>query len=690
MRQTECCDLSEMVFDNAFFEDEVREGFFVMSMVKRYWAAQLKVLSEIDRICRKHDIRWFADYGTLIGAVRHGGFVPWDDDMDISMLRSDYERFFEAARTELPEGYKILTAKDEPEYAETIGRIVNSHAINYGTEHLSAFYGCPYTVGIDIYPLDNVYDDESKEAERAVRANKVSQAIKLVDAGEAKSFECRRLLKDIEQENDFTLYKSNNLPDRLRWQLMKLLEQIYSECKDDNSKNVAIMVFYTGNGDHLFARKLYESRVELEFENTRLWVPGRYEEVLSIEYGSFMQVFKGGGMHEYPVYIDQEKILKEQIKRNPYRYTFDYNALLPAVSRFTKKMAAGIAHQSSGDCEDKSQEIVFLPCRAKWWNTMEPMWRKAKENPLNEVHVLPIFYYDSDYNGAIGERHDETDFFPDYIGVEDCVRYDFESRHPAKIVIQVPYDDWSSVMTVHEFFYSRNLLQYTDELIYVPCFDPEPPIDDADKANEALAVLVEQPAVINADKIVLTSEKMKKFYVEKLVDLSGEETRSYWESKIVVADFWDDSNAAESLEKYSDCSSNGQEDEWTNLLGRNAGKKVVVYFINISFLLAGEEKAIDKIKRALEVFKGNSDKVFAIVVPQKQILSDLCESEPALWKKYLELVEDIKHKDYCIYDQEGISLKFIDKWDAYYGDSDAVARKCVLKGIPVMIENIDV
>lgn len=62
-----------------YLEAEEREGFFVSSMMKRYWAAQLKVLAEIDRVCKKHDIKWFADCGTLLGAVRHGGFIPWDD-----------------------------------------------------------------------------------------------------------------------------------------------------------------------------------------------------------------------------------------------------------------------------------------------------------------------------------------------------------------------------------------------------------------------------------------------------------------------------------------------------------------------------------------------------------------------------------------------------------------------------------
>ena len=76
-----------------FFMPEVREGFYVSPVMKRFWAGQIAVLSEIDKICQKNDITWFADCGTLLGAVRHGGYIPWDDDLDIMMLRHDYERF---------------------------------------------------------------------------------------------------------------------------------------------------------------------------------------------------------------------------------------------------------------------------------------------------------------------------------------------------------------------------------------------------------------------------------------------------------------------------------------------------------------------------------------------------------------------------------------------------------------------
>ena len=69
--------------------------------MRRGFSAVLDVLGEIDRICEKHNIAYFADWGTLLGTVRHAGFIPWDDDFDIAMKRRDYELFLEVSKTEL-------------------------------------------------------------------------------------------------------------------------------------------------------------------------------------------------------------------------------------------------------------------------------------------------------------------------------------------------------------------------------------------------------------------------------------------------------------------------------------------------------------------------------------------------------------------------------------------------------------
>lgn len=87
----------------------------------------LNILIEIDRICRKHDIPYWLDSGTLLGAVRHGGFIPWDDDMDICVLQKDYPRLRDALISELPKRYELSDAKTDPYSFGNIGRVKDTY-----------------------------------------------------------------------------------------------------------------------------------------------------------------------------------------------------------------------------------------------------------------------------------------------------------------------------------------------------------------------------------------------------------------------------------------------------------------------------------------------------------------------------------------------------------------------------------
>ena len=96
--------LDRLEFEPSFFEPETRNSFYIEPMMKNAWAAQLELLDLIGEICRTYDIKYFVDWGTLLGAVRHHGYIPWDDDADIGMLRGDYIRF-----REVIEQYEGLT-----------------------------------------------------------------------------------------------------------------------------------------------------------------------------------------------------------------------------------------------------------------------------------------------------------------------------------------------------------------------------------------------------------------------------------------------------------------------------------------------------------------------------------------------------------------------------------------------------
>lgn len=150
-------------FPNDFFRDEVREGFFVERKMKCAWAAQMEVLKEIDRICKKYKIQYFADSGTLLGAVRHKGFIPWDDDIDIAMTRNEYRKFSTIISKELPEGWRFADWNNGG--GQAFGRLINGDVYDTRAEHLLRFHGCPYVVGVDIFQLD--YVPPIKEEEEA-------------------------------------------------------------------------------------------------------------------------------------------------------------------------------------------------------------------------------------------------------------------------------------------------------------------------------------------------------------------------------------------------------------------------------------------------------------------------------------------------------------------------------------------
>ena len=113
-----------MNIPDKFLEGEIRDGFYVENMMKKAWAAQLEVLNEVDKICRQYDIKYFADWGTLLGAIRHKGFVPWDDDMDITMKRQDYIRFCQIVQQQQGE-IEIINVHTDSDWTDMLSRVIN-------------------------------------------------------------------------------------------------------------------------------------------------------------------------------------------------------------------------------------------------------------------------------------------------------------------------------------------------------------------------------------------------------------------------------------------------------------------------------------------------------------------------------------------------------------------------------------
>ena len=125
---------------------------------KRVQELELEILAEIDRICVKHNIKYSLGYGTLIGVVRHQGFIPWDDDIDIAMTRKNYERFKKAAKRELNERFFYQTNATDPEYYHLFDKVRMNDTVF--KETFLAKYNIHHGVYVDIVPIDNIPDSK--------------------------------------------------------------------------------------------------------------------------------------------------------------------------------------------------------------------------------------------------------------------------------------------------------------------------------------------------------------------------------------------------------------------------------------------------------------------------------------------------------------------------------------------------
>lgn len=121
--------------------------------------AELDLLEKFDSICSRLNLTYTLSSGTLLGAVRHGGFIPWDDDIDVSMVRADYEIFIREANEILPDGYFVQHYTTEKECPNVFAKLRNSNTtwITYEHKNLNINHG----IGMDIFPIDRV-DDPAK------------------------------------------------------------------------------------------------------------------------------------------------------------------------------------------------------------------------------------------------------------------------------------------------------------------------------------------------------------------------------------------------------------------------------------------------------------------------------------------------------------------------------------------------
>ncbi len=237
---------------------------------------QLEMLIEVDRICRKCGIKYNIIAGTLLGAVRHKGYIPWDDDADVALLRPEYEKFREACKTELDKSrFYFQDHRNTKGYRWGYGKLrrKGTEFIRKGQEHM------PYKSGvfIDIFPLDNVPDDELERWFHNLHCNLIRKTLWSAVGEKADKSSIMRALYSL----------LNLIPRKLVFLHYKCFQDKYNSTP---TKMVRILTFPTPNKNYGYFRRWYEESADYEFEGHIFKGIKDYDEYLTFKFGDYMKL----------------------------------------------------------------------------------------------------------------------------------------------------------------------------------------------------------------------------------------------------------------------------------------------------------------------------------------------------------------------------------------------------------------
>lgn len=338
-------------------------------------------------------------------------------------------------------------------------------------------------------------------------------------------------------------------------------------------------------------------------------------------------------------------------------------------------------------------EAVFLPYKASMWDSLESVWKAADADPDCDAYVIPIPYFDKNPDGSFREMHYEGGQYPNYVPTTRYDAFDFGKHMPDVIYIHNAYDDWNLVTSVHPDFYSKNLKKYTDKLVYIPYFVLSEIDSDNEQAAEGMKHFCFMPGIINADKVIVQSENMKKIYVReylkaaKKYGLTGKHLdKTYLDKKFLGT----------GSPKFDKVLNTKKEDleipaEWLKVIEKPDGswKKIIFYNNSIGALLQHSEKMLRKMESVFEIFKENKDEVALLWRPHPLIQATIESMRPQLWEGYKEIRDRYVEEGWGIYDDSADVDRAVVLSDAYYGDGSSVVQLCRKQYKTVLFQDVD-
>lgn len=268
---------------------------------KKLWKIEQELLDEFHRVCSENGLKYSLAYGTLLGAVRHNGFIPWDDDIDVVMPRKDYDKLIEIWDIKASKGYILQEPYAFPDMVINFAKIRKDHTAFVQTEwekkkkyHKGIF--------IDIFPLDRVAPNRLCQMGQkllCMLAMLFNRGYTSVHKGIIKV--CEKLLLDIVPKSKYRKVQKWAERQATRW---------------NNNCNLKWFGFATFEAmQHYYEPNIFEKLTTLEFEGKRYSAFCSYEQILHDEYGNYMQLppVENRVWKHHPVLLDFDKNYEEII-----------------------------------------------------------------------------------------------------------------------------------------------------------------------------------------------------------------------------------------------------------------------------------------------------------------------------------------------------------------------------------------
>ncbi len=283
---TECERIiKEGILPASFFKPETICDFYVDETRKKIWAIEIDLLLTFDKRCREIGVKYHVSFGGLLGIVRHEGFIPWDDDLDVCMLREDYEKFVSVYKDTFKYPYYFQQPGKDKGYYFSFSRLCNSNTTCIPETFKYQEYN--HGVSLDIFVLDNCIEDQAESNFIAIRSLILENSANM------------RRSNPYPSEND--LKRIEQFPKSDAMDVVRRIDEICQRYNNIDTKKVILaqQTFYH------YSKMIWDKNdvtelMDVDFYGHKVVIPKNYSKILEVTYGRYMDlppVEKRGSWH---------------------------------------------------------------------------------------------------------------------------------------------------------------------------------------------------------------------------------------------------------------------------------------------------------------------------------------------------------------------------------------------------------